>query len=146
MFGNNTKQVPTWLILSFLLFSLIGFIDAGYLTVAHYQHVSPTCSIVAGCDVVTTSKYSEIFGIPVALLGTLYYLTIFILSLIYFDIRAYWVKKWMPYVTIVGLVASAYFVTIQLFILKSICLYCLASAATSTILFILGLKLLTYKK
>lgn len=145
MFTRSKTQVPTWIVLSFLLLSLVGFIDAGYLAVSHFQNRVPTCSIVEGCDIVATSSYSEILGIPVALLGVLYYLFVFVISLIYFDTKSALVKKVWPYIATMGLIASIYFVSIQLFILHAICLYCMASGLTSTLIFVLALLTLRYK-
>jgi uncharacterized membrane protein len=137
---------PLWLILGLLLFSLLGFIDAGYLTVTHIRHEIPTCNIYAGCDQVTGSKYSAIGGVPLALLGALYYLFIFVLALIYFDSESRLVKYWLPYVTIAGFAVSLYLVYLQLFVIQAICIYCMGSAITSTLIFILGMIGLKYNR
>jgi len=144
--NNKNKKAPLWSILALLLISLLGFIDAGYLTAKHFQGETPTCSLIKGCDIVTTSQYAEIFGVPVALLGVLYYLTIFILSLIYLDTQNKQVLKIIPGLTVLGLAASIYFVILQLFVIKALCLYCLGSALTSTALFILGMFIWKKKK
>ena len=119
--------------------SLLGFLDAAYLTIEHYRGVVPPCAIVSGCAAVTTSQYSLIFGIPVALLGAIYYLLITALCILYFDTKQTKILKIIARLTILGLLASLYFVYLQAFIIHAWCLYCLGSAATSTILFILGL-------
>jgi len=48
--------------------SLVGATIAGYLTYVHYAHVAPICS-TGGCEKVQTSKYAELAGLPVAVLG-----------------------------------------------------------------------------
>lgn len=66
------------------ILALLGFVDATYLTILYYQNVIPPCSIAHGCETVLTSKYATIFfGIPTALLGAIYYLTIFISTLLF---------------------------------------------------------------
>jgi uncharacterized membrane protein len=50
--------------------ALVGVAIAGYLTYVHYAGVSITCS-TGGCETVQHSRYAEIFGVPVALLGLL---------------------------------------------------------------------------
>ena len=117
--------------------SAIGLLDAGYLTFKHYLGGIPPCTI-RGCEVVLTSAQSEIAGVPVALLGALYYIMILALSLAYIISKKEMVIRHAAYLTPTGLLASAYFVYLQLFVIKAICLYCMASAATSTILFMLG--------
>jgi uncharacterized membrane protein len=52
--------------------AIVGGAIAAYLTVTHYAHVSPICS-TGGCEEVQRSRYAELAGIPVALLGLLAY-------------------------------------------------------------------------
>lgn len=123
-----------------------GFADATYLTVKHFLGTTVPCSIVHGCEQVLTSQYSTVFGIPVALLGAFYYLAILILAVIYFDSHKPSVLKLLACLTPVGFLASLTFVYLQIFVIKAICLYCMVSATTSTILFILGMIYLAKEK
>ena len=130
----KTKLAPL-----FLVISLLGFLDAAYLTIEHYRGVVPPCAIVTGCETVTTSQYSLILGVPVALLGAVYYLLLIILSILYFDTKnERWIKR-AAILTPLGLLASTWFIYLQGFIIKAWCLYCLGSATTSTLLFIVGM-------
>ena len=129
------------LILSFTAVALIGFLDALYLSVSHYTgHIS--CSVVSGCQEVLVSQYSEIFAIPLAILGALYYLFIIVNSLIYIDSQNKWSKLILSYLPIFGFLFSLYLVYLMFFVINALCQYCLLSASTSTILFILSLRLL----
>lgn len=134
-----SKHLPNWFIWGFVIVSFIGFIDASYLTISHYTGSSLNCSLLQGCDIVTTSKYSQIFGIPVALMGMFYYFSVLIASLIYVDTKNSKVFKFIQPLTVLGLLGSLYFVYLQLFVIHAICQYCMLSALTSTTLFILGL-------
>ncbi len=120
----------------------VGFLDSVYLAVEHYLDRTPPCSIVSGCETVTTSAYSVIMGIPLALLGSLYYLGIIIALVYYLDSRKSWVLKWTSRFTVVGFLFSLYLVYLQLFVLHAICSYCMLSALSSTVLFILGMLVL----
>lgn len=140
------KQVPKWLIWAFLIISFIGFIDATYLTVAHYKGSSLSCGLTGGCDKVTNSEFSKIFGIPIALGGSLYYLTIFLLSVAYIDSKKRKILTIIPPLTAIGFLASLYFVYLQIFVIEAICQYCMLSAITSTTLFVLSFFLLKYNK
>lgn len=124
--------------LAFAITALIGFADATYLAVKHFQNEIPPCTLVAGCDVVTTSTYATIFGIPVALIGSLYYLALLTLAIAFFDTKKEALFRFACTSTWIGLIASMYFVYLQLFVLDAICLYCMGSAVTSTVLFVLG--------
>ncbi len=130
----------------FLIVSLLGFSDAVYLTVLHYQGRSPACSIVIGCGQVTGSKFALIMGVPVALLGAIYYLIILVLSLLYLDTENKKFLRLLSTLTAAGLFASLYFIFLQLFVIKYICLYCMLSATTSTLLFIGGMTYLRNEK
>ena len=138
------KQLPKWLVLSFIIVSFLGFLDASYLTVKHYTGGTITCSLTDGCDTVTNSEYSQIFGIPVALMGMLYYLSVLGLSLLYFDTRNPKFARLLLPLTCLGVAASAWFVYAQIALIEAICQYCMLSATTSTVLFVFGLLTLKY--
>lgn len=127
--------------IAFLAIALLGFADATYLTIKHYQREAPTCIITKGCGVVATSKYATIFEIPVALLGVLYYLSIIISSVAYLDTKKTVVLTVMARLTWIGLIASLYFVGLQLFVIKALCIYCIVSAGSSFTLFGLSFPL-----
>lgn len=131
--------------ISFLVLALAGFADSAYLTAKHYLGGPIPCGIFTGCDTVTSSAYSEIFGIPVALLGVIYYLGVLVFSLIYLDSGSIVRLRRVAFLTPLGFLASAYFTYIQFFILKALCFYCLISAGISTILFGLGMILLVLR-
>lgn len=132
--------LPTkrWLPYAFLAVSFLGFLDAAYLTQKHLSHTVIPCSITQGCETVTNSVYSEIFGIPVALLGATFYLTVFLGTFAAMESGSRRVFRWVARLTIAGLLASAWFVFAQVVLIKAICQWCMISAVTSTTLFVLG--------
>ena len=130
---------PKWLIWTMAGIAFTGFADAAYLTANHYFGVPLICTIVHGCDVVTTSPYSLLLGIPVALLGLLYYLMVFLLFAFAIDMHKKICATCAMAVTPLGLFASLYFLYLQLFVIRALCFYCLISVATSSLLFILGM-------
>ncbi|MEK9183986.1 MAG: vitamin K epoxide reductase family protein, partial [Patescibacteria group bacterium] len=101
--------------------------------------------ILDGCDTVTTSKYSAVAGMPVALMGAIYYLVIFILAISYLESKKDRLAFLISRFTIIGFLASLWFVYLQVFVLKALCLYCLFSALTSTALFAIS-AIFTCKK
>lgn len=118
---------------------VIGFSDATYLTIKHYRNEIPPCSITHGCGQVTASPYSKILGIPVALLGAIYYLAVLAGTLAYLDTKNEQLLGLTAVATWAGLVMSLWFLGVQAFIIKAFCQYCLLSAVTSTLLWITGL-------
>jgi len=130
------------LVFALLAFAPLGFLDASYLTIEHFLNRVPPCSLVHGCELVTTSSYSLIFGIPTALLGALYYLAIILALVYYLDTKQTNILRVAAAATAIGFLFSLYLVYLQLFVLNAICLYCMISALSSTILFILGMVVL----
>jgi uncharacterized membrane protein len=139
-------KIHKWLLISFLALSFLGFFDAAYLTVEHYTNQIPPCSLVDGCEEVLTSEYSEVLGIPISLLGALYYLALFILTVAYLDTNQYKIIKLAAKLTFIGIVASTILLYLQVFVIKALCLYCIISAITSTVLFVLGIFVLRCKQ
>ena len=125
-----------WVMIGWLTLSLIGFLDATYLTIQHYQGASLRCFELSHCDEVTSSRYAVIGGIPIALVGALYYLSILLLTVAYLDTKSIRLLTIIPLLTIVGFLASLVLVYLQVFVIHAICLYCMLSALISTALFI----------
>jgi uncharacterized membrane protein len=134
------------ILLSFFVLAIIGAIDSLYLTKKHYTQ-EYTCSLleINNCESVLSSSYSTIFNIPIALIGFIYYLLILINALIYFKKPNQFSKNILSYIPTFSFIFSAYLVYLQLFVLRSICQYCMLSAATSTIIFILSIILIKNK-
>ncbi len=137
--SSNKPLIPNWLPAIFLVLSAIGFADATYLTVKHFLGTPVACSLLHGCEVVLTSRFATIAGIPIALLGCLYYFTVLIFTTLYLQTKKAGLLKIAACLVTVGFLVSLGLVYLQLFVLKSICLYCMSSAITSTTLFILSL-------
>ena len=130
------------LLLALIVVAGLGFIDASYLTILKFIGEVPACGEFGNCDSVTNSQYATIGPIPIALLGALYYLTVAVLSIYALDRKSVSFAKLASKLTWVGLLASLYLVFLQLFVIKSICIYCMVSAGSSTVLFILGMTML----
>jgi dihydroorotate dehydrogenase subfamily 2 len=129
-----------------IVLALLGIIDAGYLTYEHYSYAIPPCTtnIFIDCGKVLRSSYSEVFGIPLALLGLIYYATIsgLMLLIIKNNKKLFKRKQLFKYGVLVfssfGFLFSAYLVYLQLIVIGSICLYCMASAIISTSIFVIA--------
>lgn len=124
-----------WYPFTILGVSIVGFFDAAYLTIQHYTQFTLPCTITHGCDLVTKSEYSQIMGIPVALLGALYYLAIFLAAYIIIETKKTEYLRFIAIATTFGFLFSAWFVYLQFFVINAICQYCMLSAITSTTMF-----------
>ena len=145
----NQKILPivsSWFLTAFLVASLVGFTDAAYLTIKYYNNLSVSCGILGGnCERVTASQYATVGDIPVALLGAFYYFVLFVLILLYLKFSREGIIDLTARLTLVGFLVSLWLLYLQLFVIKAVCLYCLISALSSTVLFVLGLWYLRIK-
>lgn len=151
----NRRLIPLFKIhkrpvIAIAILSLIGLADASYLTASHYLSFSVPCSLTAGCETVLKSSYATIGTIPVALLGVLYYLTALIITVSIItsnsEIYSQKTEKFLLGLFSLGLLASGYFVYLQIFVIHALCLYCLTSAFLSLLLFISIFLLVKRKK
>lgn len=130
----------------FMIVSAIGFADALYLTQKHYTSGGIECPLFGGCEVVTTSQYATIFGVPLALLGLIYYSIIFMLSFWSFMTDKKQGMLLASQASLLGFLMSISLVYLMIYVIQAICFYCLVSALTSTLLFLVGLVFLKLEK
>lgn len=115
--------------------ALAGTAVATYLTVVHYAGGEPVCAVSHGCQTVQESKYAELAGIPVALLGLLGYVAI-LASLL---VRGEAGRLIRVGLTAGGVAFSAYLTYLELFVIDAICQWCVASAVIMTALLIVAI-------
>ena len=128
--------------LPLLVVTLAGLGIAGYLTVVRLLGESPACGPVHGCDVVSTSEYATILGIPVAVLGLG-------LSVVLVGCALAWWRRADPRairlaygLLLLATLAVAYFTFLELFVIHAICVWCVSYAiATVSSLVLTGLAL-----
>lgn len=102
--------------------ALVGAGVAGYLLVVRYTHTTISCTS-GGCEAVQSSRYAELAGLPVALLGLLLYLCIVALSLS----AASWSHPAVLALTLAGVAFSGYLLYAQLALIHAVCDWCLAN-------------------
>ena len=137
------QAVPNKAVVVLFVFAILGFSDASFLTIEHYQNRIPPCT-TAGCETVLTSPYSSMFGVPVALLGMIYYLVIALGLFAHIEGKHEPSLRAVLLLTVCGFLMSMWFIGAQAFLIHAWCLYCLGSATISTILF--GSSLYVLKK
>jgi uncharacterized membrane protein len=106
-----------------------GALVTGYLTLVHFTGARVVCP-TSGCETVQNSRYAEMFGVPVALLGLLAFLAILATAI-----------STHPYAPIAGaalavtaFVFSAYLLLVQLFAIHALCTWCVTTDVATTIL------------
>ncbi|PIR89156.1 MAG: hypothetical protein COU07_02910 [Candidatus Harrisonbacteria bacterium CG10_big_fil_rev_8_21_14_0_10_40_38] len=133
----KSKKTHKVALVALFVAAILGFCDATYLTAEHFLQAIPPCTIVNGCETVLTSPYATPFlGIPLALIGAVFYLTVFLFLIFYRETKSALLLKLIFGISILGFVATLFFVYLQVFVISALCLYCLFSAITSTTLFV----------
>lgn len=146
--STKPSRHPKKLIFLIAALGFLGFADSAYLTAEHYFKLPLPCSLTQGCDIVLTSKYSQLGPLPIAIFGALYYLAVLALAVhLLTEERAE--RKYVFAVlnlTTVGVLTSSVLTYLQVFVIGSLCLYCLGSAAISLLLFISSIFLVRKTK
>lgn len=137
-----------WLMVAILVVTTLGFLDAAYLTYVHYEGFGALACFGAhsghsSCETVQSSQWAEIVGVPVALLGLLGYIGLFV---------SYWVAarldgeigRGMGFcIALIGCGFSLYLTYRELFSIHAICEWCVGSAVCLTVLTVLtGMRFL----
>jgi uncharacterized membrane protein len=126
--GMSQSRVRIIFYIVAALVSLIGLVEATYLTVLSLTGDTAVCSGSADCFRVLGSQYAKIVGIPVALLGAFAYFGTF--SCATFAAfghapagRSFSVTVWTMFAF------TLWLLFVQAFLLHAFCHYCLFSAA-----------------
>jgi uncharacterized membrane protein len=106
------------------LLALAGIGVAGYLTYTRYAHTTIACPIGGGgCETVQESRYAELVGVPVAILGLSLYVVVLAL-LIWDDDRA---RAAVAALVLAGALFAAYLLVVQIAVIDAICAWCVAN-------------------
>jgi len=143
------QQRWNWAAIVFILFGIGVSI---YLVIHHYNLIYAlsesksfcTLSSKIDCDAVNTSKFSEFFGTPVAMIQVFVFLAGLLLLA---GIRAFGedekpvMSRFFLYLTSINLLATVVMGTISTFVLKTFCLMCGSLYAVAFIIWFCALKL-----
>ena len=126
-----------------------GAVVTAYLTINKLTGSATACP-TKGCDIVLSSPYATVFGLPLALFGFLAYVGMAILAIAPLLINGTNRKelrnnltRWSQPLLFVGgtamMVFSGYLMYLLTAEIKAVCFYCVGSALLSTGLFLLAL-------
>lgn len=134
--GRSVAQAVPWL-------AVLGLAVAGYLAYVETQSVAAVCGPVGECNVVQTSAYARLFGVlPVGVLGAFAYLLFLATWAVERRARArvsVWAGLGSFLVALVGTAFSIYLTFLEPFVIRAVCLWCLASSVTMTLLLLFTL-------
>ncbi len=111
---------------------VIGLLGVGitsYLLIERSRGASPVCVVGGGCSSVQKSEWAEVAGVPVALLGLIAYVALIGAALIPGQLGA----AGGLFTLLVGVGFSAWLTYLEIFEIKAICTWCVASALLQVI-------------
>jgi uncharacterized membrane protein len=119
----------------------LGLLEAAYLTFEHYSSSTTLACSDSGainCLKVTTSSYSKVAGVPVALLGLIFFVAMTALCLpIAWQSTNRNVRRVRLAAATVGMISVIYLVWVELFKVDAICLWCTGVHVLTFVLFAL---------
>lgn len=141
--GATGQIAPRWLVITSFALTLVGLALSIYLTITHYtDQAALFCqqNSVVNCLKVTTSPESVIFGIPVAVLGLVFFVPMVALTSPWAWRSALPVLRWLRLAGVaLGLVFVVYLVSAELVLIGSICEYCTGVHIVTIALFVVVL-------
>lgn len=141
LWQGKTFQLPSWSDWLVPALIVIGIGVAGYLAYVETQSVPAVCGPIGDCNAVQHSRYAKLFGIlPVGVLGLLGYLAL---------LAAWLARRFVPRLEMLAsmgffgmaffaVVFSLYLTYLEPFVIKAVCMWCLASAVIVTLLLMFG--------
>ncbi len=122
--------------------SILGLADAIYLSIIKLTRSETLCMPGIGdCWTVNNSRYSEWNGIPISFFGIAAYISILLLTVVFqkIDFFQNYGDFFVFGITTIGVLFSAYLTYLQFVVIQAICPFCIISAITMTVIFIISL-------
>ena len=120
---------------------VVGLLIASYLSTVELGGGTPVCGTAHGCEIVATSRYAWIGPFPVAVYGV-------VLSLVLLSLAVAWIRTDNPTLldlhyglSLVGVIFELYFVSVQLLILKTLCIWCASYGISLVLRFLVALAI-----
>ncbi|MGB7873525.1 MAG: vitamin K epoxide reductase family protein [Anaerolineales bacterium] len=130
-----------WLYRVSMILVVIGLLVSIYMTIYKVTSNDALCLGSGDCSAVNASRYSEVYGIPVATVGIAGYLAILLTH--WYEQRDKFFDKNGPMlifgIALTGFLFTLYLIYIEFALLKAYCPFCLASQTAMTIIFIISI-------
>jgi len=134
----SSTTVPTLVV--------FGLGIALYLAYVEVTQVTAVCGPIGQCNLVQSSAYAKIWGVPVAVLGVITYVSIGLIWLFQKRLNEKFNNLGvlgLLVLTLVGTLFSLYLTLLELLVINAVCAWCLSSAVITTLLFIIVVNTLT---
>ena len=126
--------------IALVAFTIVGLLVSIYMTIYKITSNDSMCIGSKDCSVVNQSRYSEISGIPVAVIGVLGYAVILAVLLLERNPGFFKQNGTMLLfgLSLTGFLFTLYLIFLETALIKAYCPFCITSQAAMTIIFILS--------
>lgn len=121
-----------------LVLAIVGLALSLYLSYVHYNLDALVCS-GGGCEIVQTSRYSEMFGIPIAFMGVAMFLAL-IGAIVYRELQpehADLITTGMVVILLTAVIYWAYLTYVELYVINAVCQWCVITSIATLLLLII---------
>ena len=123
-----------------LILTILGLLVSIYMTIFKITNNAKMCIGSHGCSVVNSSRYAEVNGIPVAVLGVVGYAAI--LAVLLLERRPGFFRQNGTLLffglSLTGFLFTLYLIFVEVALIKAYCPFCITSQAAMTLIFIIS--------
>ena len=129
-----------WLYRASIALVIVGLLVSIYMTIYKVTSNDSMCLGSGDCSIVNASRYSEVNGIPVAVIGILGYVAI--LGVLIYEKRIPFFQEngtlMIFGMALTGFLFTVWLIYVEVALLKALCPFCLTSQVSMTLIFIMS--------
>lgn len=123
-----------------IILTIIGLLVSIYMTIFKLTNNESMCIGSHGCSIVNSSRYSEVNGIPVAVIGAVGYAAI--LAVLFLERRPGFFQQNGTLLffglSVTGFLFTLYLIFVEVALIKAYCPFCITSQIVMTLIFIIS--------
>jgi uncharacterized membrane protein len=126
---------------SLIVLAILGFADSVYMAIYKITSNDSMCLGSGDCAIVNASRYSEIYGIPLGIIGALGMIAILVALWLEKRTTGFFAENSRLAVfgmTFAGFLYVVYLTYIEIFVIRAICPFCVIIAVIMTLMFIIA--------
>ena len=129
------------LYLSSIIFSVVGLLVSIYMSIYKFSNNNAMCLGSGDCATVNASRFSEIYGIPVAFFGVFGFVAIILVHFLEKRIKLFEQQGTLMIfgMGLFGFIFVLYLTYVELYVIHAICPFCVATAIAMVLVFIIAI-------
>ena len=126
--------------ITLIVLAIIGLLVSVYMTIYKITSNDSMCIGSGDCKTVNASRYAEVYGIPVAVLGVAGYAAILAVLLLERKPGFFQQNGTMLFfgLSLTGFLFTLYLIFVEVALIKAYCPFCITSQTVMTIIFIIS--------